>query len=81
MKTLTLKLTDEEHRNLKVLSAMKGLSIKAFLMELVKKEFENTGWTNLMNAVKSSEEDTDEIDIKVIERAKIEMNMRNENSK
>jgi len=81
MKTLTLKLTDEEHRNLKVLSAMKGLSIKAFLMELVNREFRNNGWPNLVKAVKSSDEDTDEIDMEVIEKAKMELNRQQEHFK
>ena len=36
MKTLTLKLTEEEHRTLKVLSALKGSTIKGFILSLVK---------------------------------------------
>ncbi|HPZ07187.1 MAG TPA: hypothetical protein PL110_03680 [Candidatus Eremiobacteraeota bacterium] len=36
MKTLTLKLSEEEHRMLKVVSALKGLTIKSFILSLVK---------------------------------------------
>jgi len=36
LKALTIKITEEEHRNIKMLSAGEGKSIKNFIMDLVR---------------------------------------------
>jgi hypothetical protein len=36
VKTLTLKITEEEHKKIKVLSAEEGKSIKDFVMDLIR---------------------------------------------
>jgi uncharacterized protein (DUF1778 family) len=36
VKTLTLKITEEEHKKIKILSAEEGKSIKDFIMDLIR---------------------------------------------
>lgn len=40
-KTLTLKITEDEHRKIKILSAEEGKSIKGFIMGLIKSYISN----------------------------------------
>lgn len=44
-KTITIRITEEEHRKIKVEAANRGLSIKNYLLELVKMDLERKNKT------------------------------------
>ena len=39
-KTITIRVTDEEHRNIKLEATKQGITIKDYVLELVKKDLE-----------------------------------------
>ena len=62
LKTLNVKLLPEEHREIKMLAASKGLSIKDYLLSLVKKDlYDNEPLTDEdLKDIEQSEKDIKE---------------------
>ncbi len=39
-KTITIRITEDQHRKIKVEAAQRGLSVKDYILELVRKDLE-----------------------------------------
>jgi len=70
-KVLTLRLTLEEHKNLKVLSALKGMSIKSFILSLVKRNQEDLEFASFLENHNNALYDEEEITEEEIKRSEI----------
>jgi len=74
-KKFNLFLTEEEHRKVKVKSALKGITMQEYIVSLIcnSDKDEDEEWNNLMKSIENApEEEPDEIDLHIMERAKIE---------
>ncbi len=74
-KKFNLFLTEEEHRKVKAKSALKGITMQEYIVSLIcnSDKDEDEEWNNLMKSIENApEEEPDEIDLQIIERAKIE---------
>ena len=74
-KKFNLFLTEEEHRKVKAKSALQGVTMQDYIVNLICGNYkdEDDEWNNLIKSLENApEEESDEIDLQIMERAKIE---------
>jgi len=78
MKTLSFKISEEEHKSFKNFAIREGKTFKDFFLFLLKNyqqpQGEDKDWNNFMKSWESAEiEEPDELDIEISKRAKKEI--------